>query len=102
MSEIKLKPCPFCGGKASIHKWKYADDYDVTCESCGVMVDKNYMSEAEAAEAWNTRAERHGYWKQATPFVDTIECSECGYQWPEPDFASPYCPDCGARMDEVS
>lgn len=43
---------------------------------------------------------RHGYWKQATPFVDTIECSECGYQWPEPDFASNYCPDCGAKMND--
>lgn len=42
--------------------------------------------------------ENKGYWKQATPFVDTIECSECGYQWPELEFASKYCPDCGAKM----
>lgn len=35
MSEIKLRPCPFCGGKARIIKiaGKIHDGYEVTCDS---------------------------------------------------------------------
>lgn len=61
--------------------------------------DVQAIMDLPAAQPVDVAPERHGYWKQATPFVDTIECSECGYQWPEPDFASNYCPDCGAKMD---
>ena len=59
MDEIKLKPCPYCGGKAV---------FDVDC--CGAVVAclecdivfataKMNTSEKQLAEAWNRRAE-HG------------------------------------------
>ena len=28
-------------------------------------------------------------------------CSECGWEWDEPEMVTPYCPSCGARMEEV-
>lgn len=115
MSEIKLKPCPFCGGEDIYETYSQecslgTKNPEIFCNSCKAILsiedDSPYMTcdedyayrKAKTKEAWNTRAERHGYWKQATPFVDTVECSECGYQWPEPAMASKYCPDCGALM----
>ena len=96
--EIKLKPCPFCGGQASktsIHKW-YFPHYDyvvVVCDSCGAMIHNNYMSDESAAEAWNQRAEeRTGHWNKKNGMY---ECSECG----RVEFKkSKFCPNCGSDM----
>ena len=33
MSEIKLKPCPFCGGEAKMKITKYGGSY-VMCNKC--------------------------------------------------------------------
>ena len=27
-------------------------------------------------------------------------CSACGWEWDEPESVSPYCPHCGAKMEE--
>lgn len=55
----ELKPCPFCGGEASIlvKDWdNRADEYKITCSLCGVM-QKNYTFEkSDAIAAWNRRA----------------------------------------------
>ncbi len=51
----KLKPCPFCGGKAELD-----EDYDsgnifwVFCTRCGISTDTDYVSK-EAIKAWNRR-----------------------------------------------
>ena len=62
MKMNKLKPCPFCGGKASIcideenmekgfaHKWYIVCDSCATCSGMAV-------SEKKAVEAWNRRAD---------------------------------------------
>lgn len=57
MSEIKLKPCPFCGGKAeSCTPWMgMAYGYWVRCEACGCETEVS-STEEQAAEAWNRRA----------------------------------------------
>ena len=73
MSEIKLKPCPFCGGKSFTGKvskiWMEAEDrsrYDdiysaqIICNKCGAEIEaKGYSlpehAWEEAAFAWNTR-----------------------------------------------
>lgn len=49
MSEIKLKPCPFCGGKAVyMTKSNTSDHYcvgfnfEVECEDCGMGLPGRY------------------------------------------------------------
>lgn len=55
ISRQKLKPCPFCGGKAVIlagfeeHIW-------IFCEECKAEISA-HTTEAEAIEAWNKRVE---------------------------------------------
>lgn len=43
----------------------------------------------------------HAHWTGVTPMVDTIMCSNCGWNYPTNEFATPYCPCCGAKMDEA-
>lgn len=38
----------------------------------------------------------HGYWKH---FSRSDDCSECGYSTGKYESPSPYCPNCGAKMD---
>lgn len=57
----KLKPCPFCGGKAELLlQWKSDEGTGkniwARCEICGV-VTSNYGTEEEAEDAWNRRAD---------------------------------------------
>ena len=51
MGEIKLKPCPFCGGEADyilpIH-------WIIQCKGC-LVETAGFDTVEEAAEAWNTR-----------------------------------------------
>ena len=64
MSEIKLKPCPFCGGRAVIH---VGDGVCVICRECNsrTMSLVDGMSQGKpdggaiykVAEKWNRRAE---------------------------------------------
>lgn len=54
--EIKLKPCPFCGGEAYVVG---IDDNEAhflwaACRNCGGMT---FKTEKEAIEAWNRRSE---------------------------------------------
>ena len=54
-----LKPCPFCGGDATLRKNEYSDGYYVTClsKTCSVLVVTcQRKTEEEAAEIWNRRA----------------------------------------------
>ena len=59
INTYKLKPCPFCGGKAEINnliKFDNNDRFWVECKECGIGT-KIYDSEQEATEAWNRRVE---------------------------------------------
>lgn len=51
MEEIKLKPCPFCGGEAEFVGYK---SYWIICVDC-TAESAVYDSKAEAVEAWNRR-----------------------------------------------
>lgn len=58
---------------------------------------------AEALEVADD-AERHGHWIESHEVFDYIKCSECGEDWCTEDNDTEtfnYCPNCGAKMDEV-
>lgn len=70
MSELILKPCPFCGGKAKLCRELSVGVFNgsvVRCEKCGAKAAWKQMSyttacDHEAAEAWNRRAkDEHTY-----------------------------------------
>ena len=42
---------------------------------------------------------KKGEWIGVTPMVDTLMCSECGYNIIDKEFKTPYCPNCGAKME---
>ena len=65
MSELEIKPCPFCGGEAKLRQYPYCDI--IRCEndgcevkpSCGMGHDNADCSRTnELLEAWNARATR--------------------------------------------
>lgn len=154
----KLKPCPFCGGKADIMFYKPFDGYQgepticrIWCLNCRSQIEgRNFI---KAIEAWNRRAEYiereaaikmlrgsaiskyplpfslgilaaadelqkmpaadvatvvHGRWvpieydgyADGNPVWDLWECSECREEHSgDEDTLTPYCPNCGAKMD---
>ena len=59
MSEIELKPCPFCGKEAKIRYNRDDEQYRVLCGTkwCrGNMAKEDYWpTPEEAAEGWNER-----------------------------------------------
>ena len=115
----ELKPCPWCGGEASVKAMEYGDDYKVWgvfCESDleseyghGHFLD-NFATEAEAIAAWNTRtpeqaiaatlgkqkAKAHPYgYELDTGTFDVSRC-ECGCL---NDISATYCNDCGGEIE---
>ena len=61
MSEQKLKPCPFCGEKAVLERYKsklYGERYWVTCGFmlCPVKPSTGISDKEHVIEAWNRRA----------------------------------------------
>lgn len=98
--ELKLKPCPFCGGEAirgiACH---VNEDYAfrVECRECKI-VTPFYDTEADAIKAWNRRAERTAKVEKVTrvsSVIRTGRCGDCGY-----DVIDSYkhCPNCGAKL----
>ena len=105
MSEIKLKPCPFCGGEARVMK-QFESGVEVgskiVCFDC---LANFYQGEAWDAEgnidAWNQRAERVGEWELVDYHFGRgggviYKCANCGRVAND---KSNYCPNCGARME---
>lgn len=113
MSE--LLPCPFCGGEAKIltaESMHGGNLYGVMCDCCAGRADV-YDTEAEAIEAWNTRADtatlyEDGFYLHGRKFVPertcelTLDgtdgcfgCSECYENIPQ---LANYCPNCGCKV----
>lgn len=58
----KLKPCPFCGGKATLTEYRFAFyqcKVECTTFGCGIstMLYKGEKADKEAIKAWNRRTE---------------------------------------------
>lgn len=112
----ELLPCPFCGGEAAIVQTldTTVRTWFVTCSNlkCSVLAfrTKRYYTEAEAIDAWNTRAELGSgtcEMREESEYVDckvqTFTCSVCGWHGAIDDlFASDtqpnYCPNCGKAV----
>ena len=117
MSEIKLKSCPFCGGKPYLEtnhrafiNAKTTKVAYVRCKSCNARTERiplekygktshSFEAELDAIEAWNKRAEKTGKWIiKKDRFNSTYAiCSECGANNCAGIFK--YCFDCGAKME---
>ena len=110
----QLKPCPFCGGEASVvgkpHEAKFCvgcgDDTCLDFSGLGWLYD----TDDDAAAAWNRREERtcrivvdhgrHGPEPRFDGDVWTVHytCSECGWPIGRKDA---YCSHCGAKVGGV-
>ena len=117
MNEIKLKPCPFCGGKPYLEtnhrafiNAKTTKVAYVRCKSCNARTERiplekygktshSFEAELDAIEAWNKRTERTGKWiVKKDRFNSTCAiCSECGANNCAGNFK--YCFECGAKME---
>lgn len=99
----ELKPCPFCGGEATIVERVIKGGYKVyyvKCKECGVRRNELPKTADGACDLWNRRACR-----MATVLVycahkehpdECYECTQCGYI---PADENPlYCPNCGAKV----
>lgn len=97
MSE-KLKPCPFCGGKAESRCFMMISW--IKCIECEASINVE-PSLKKAIEAWNKRHDepmQHAHWIEKSYFPDgtpAFICSRCGRAEPNKE---PYC-NCGAKMD---
>ena len=94
MTNIKLKPCPFCGSDAAYSEpSEIYPDYHVYCPTCHIST-LGYATLEIAMKRWNRRDERTAKW-----LVDggsDYMCNNClGISISETD----YCPFCGSRME---
>ena len=95
MNPIKLKPCPFCGGKAETRLCVGGSWYIVKCTECKATTDV-LRGEDEATSAWNKRTDP--VVSEWIPFPYNRKrglCKNCS-EWS--DSTPKYCPNCDAYM----
>ena len=54
MTQEELKPCPFCGGEAYVHRASSGYGYGIACHSCNISLKPREYKDA-AIEQWNRR-----------------------------------------------
>lgn len=70
-----LLPCPFCGSKPTIFQGEL---YEIQCRECWRAGTWLCNTEAEAIEAWNTRAERTSPKDGIYAYEELGEIVRCG------------------------
>ncbi len=58
-SNLKLRPCPFCGGEAEMLPWKMTDSVDAILVRCTVCLARKIevtRFKRQAQAAWNNQA----------------------------------------------
>lgn len=100
--ELNIVHCPDCKYCVKTKDGEYNPD-DIVCSywcSDG-LESKDFCSYGEKGEyEWYDQEDHqvYGIWRSAGPLVDSMECSECGYQVCVKDLCTPFCPWCGVKM----
>lgn len=107
----ELKPCPFCGGEATIegpsqHSSEVGIGYMVYCvnDECYLGIQDappEYRFKSDAIEAWNKRYEQTCCIKDLWLYTDNVQlgrfkCTYCGEDYIGEPYQ--YCPNCGAKV----
>jgi Lar family restriction alleviation protein len=108
VTEIKLLPCPFCGGEVKIDMLDSENSRNVKiysavhCPKCHEWFFKG-LSKEKTIAAWNRRADAvpvvRGEWEEMRNPYGGLEGwihKKCGRTTKE---ASNFCPNCGAKME---
>lgn len=103
--ENKLKPCPFCGSEAGLHKH---ERFGIECLECGAGFAAVFKSAEEAIVAWNTRAVKiceveETFTEPITlDHIQEYRCHRCGeYSYMQILYSEDkinYCSHCGAKV----
>ena len=110
MNDLKLKPCPFCGGEAYYSYDSTDCSWYAKCFECdakvfsflGFSMTPGMMKKTrtEAIEKWNKRIfePKTAVWQQVG--AKTIRCSRCSFEITFVDKSLyKYCPYCGSKME---
>ena len=62
-------------------------------------IDKRIATEIDLSNRVDALEPKRGKWIGVSPFVDSVQCSECGYCIYSEELETPYCPWCGAKME---
>lgn len=69
-----------------------ADEYTLVVRSL-----EKTLSQLEGSTERPIRKVKHGKWIEDD--YGYYRCSECSYEHDSPEYITPYCPNCGAKMD---
>ena len=80
----------------------YQDRDECAKCKCGqnIAVEKLYLGILNEKYGMNVTPVVHARWQGVSPFVDSRECSNCHYCIQSEELETPYCPWCGAKMDD--
>jgi hypothetical protein len=68
----------------------WADGYDKAIDLAYSIVEKTPSADVAPVQ--------HGQWIEDD--YGYSRCSACGWEWDDREFVTPYCPNCGAKMDQ--
>ena len=73
MSEIKLLPCPFCGGEAIVYEDEQYNQYMIGCKNCCAI---------EPMTEWTSKENAIAQWNYRKPMQEILErLEEYGSIW---------------------
>lgn len=79
----------------------YCRDCEEENDERAAQIFEDCVSELMALPAADVAEVKHGRWEYALyNGVYDVKCSNCGYSPGIKFWDSPYCPNCGARMDK--